>query len=771
MARSHASSPPSSAAEPIHQDSAMAKQLHDRMLFLLGNLTGSLVEATVKDGSKFKGIFHGASTEGDLGIALKLAQKIYDPHAPIDKDKTNPNPIKNTMLIFSKDLVEINAVNVNLTSSSTEPVDRNTFKTDTDISGKLDIKERELQKWTPTEDDGSDSGLLEGGLETSNESGGGGSGGSWDQFAANEKLFGLKTDFDEEIYTTVLNRSAPGYKDREKHAIKVANEIQKTATTNVHLQEERGLAIDDSGMDEEDLYGAVVRDANPNRYVPPALRKMQQQQPQPLKKEKAMNPLNKLMTSDLPKAVSNPSPIADLPTTRRESSDRSSGGVGGSNSSSTADKNISTDKNNSNEPHKRIEAEIATRFRHFAKLEKDKLHAKKQALQKKEKDDLLTELKKFNQTFKLNVPVPADLVPLLSKRKAPPPPSPAPVDGSSSSSSSKVDPPESSKNSPVKKPIPSSATATASTTTSSITAPTNTEKKSIVPNPAVSSASSAAPPPAPATTTATAATTGSVPASSNSFKFNVKASSFKPNPSAAAFVPGGSSSGSGSSNNLSMGIPVAAVHTDEGNPHTFFNGRHQHHHQHQQQQQKKGGPVEHLTMTEAFVPPFLDKDMPASTVGPTWPFGHKSYRVQFSQFGYDEDVYNYPSPNYGYYPQYRYPFPQMPYPQFVQPPPMPPTYSPQMAASVSPHGSPFPPPPPPPHPQGFSSPQRSPMVPQQMPPPQMYQYGGPPMMMHYRPEMMQRPVMVETVPYYQQDPTPPPPPPARVDGDSYGFQY
>lgn len=52
-------------------------------------------------------------------------------------------------------------------------------------------------------------------------------GGSWDQFAANEKLFGLKTDFDEEIYTTTLNRSAPGYKDREKRAIKMANEIQK----------------------------------------------------------------------------------------------------------------------------------------------------------------------------------------------------------------------------------------------------------------------------------------------------------------------------------------------------------------------------------------------------------------------------------------------------------------------------------------------------------------------------------------------------------------
>lgn len=88
------------------------------------------------------------------------------------------------------------------------------------------------------------------------------------------------------------------------------------------MLEERGVAVDDNGMDEEDLYGAVVRDVNPNKYVPPALRKQFQPQQQ-IKKETKANPLNKLMTSDLPKASgSNPSPIANLPTTRRESSEK-----------------------------------------------------------------------------------------------------------------------------------------------------------------------------------------------------------------------------------------------------------------------------------------------------------------------------------------------------------------------------------------------------------------------------------------------------------------
>lgn len=83
------------------------------------------------------------------------------------------------------------------------------------------------------------------------------------------------------------------------------------------MLEERGISVDDNGLDEEDLYGAVVRDVNPNKYVPPALRKNQS----PVKKETKMSPLNKLITSDLPKTGgASLSPIANLPTTRRDSS-------------------------------------------------------------------------------------------------------------------------------------------------------------------------------------------------------------------------------------------------------------------------------------------------------------------------------------------------------------------------------------------------------------------------------------------------------------------
>jgi PAB1-binding protein PBP1 len=44
---------------------------------------------------------------------------------------------------------------------------------------------------------------------------------------ANEKLFGVKTGFDEELYTTKLDRSAADFAEREKRAQALANEIMR----------------------------------------------------------------------------------------------------------------------------------------------------------------------------------------------------------------------------------------------------------------------------------------------------------------------------------------------------------------------------------------------------------------------------------------------------------------------------------------------------------------------------------------------------------------
>ena len=56
--------------------------------------------------------------------------------------------------------------------------------------------------------------------------------GSWDQFDANERLFGITGSFDdilnEEIYTTVLDRTSSTYKSREAEAERIEREILGT---------------------------------------------------------------------------------------------------------------------------------------------------------------------------------------------------------------------------------------------------------------------------------------------------------------------------------------------------------------------------------------------------------------------------------------------------------------------------------------------------------------------------------------------------------------
>ncbi|CAO3597290.1 unnamed protein product [Absidia cylindrospora] len=622
---------------------------------------------------------------------------MYDPTI-IDKSKSNViHPVLPSLLVFSKDLMEITALDTDLTAGEIPRQERDSFKTDMDISGKGEIKERELHKWNPELPDGDVLESLEEGLTS------GDGGGSWDQFAANEKLFGLKTDFDEELYTTRLDRSAPDYKDREKWAIEKANEIQRSTTNNPHMLEERNLtSADDSGMDEEDRYGAVVRDVKDkekeNVYIPPALRKQSQpkaqEQPAHFSNFPPDSPLHKLTTGTLP-----------ITSGARHESGKSKKPI------------------NEKQAPKRIESEIANTFRQFAILEKDKLQAKRQALHKKEQSDRLADLVKFHKSFKLNVPVPPDLLPLLAKGKKSPNSSSSPGTPPSNKSS-----PASSPESHQEKPITQAETPSSGTTETKSAESTADTKKS-------------------------------------GFKFNIKASEFKPNPAAAAFVPGGGK----------LGAP-----SDDSSGSSFA-GR----------SLKKGQLNEPVTIEEVFKAPFSKgKNKKPSTIGPTWPYGSKQYRHQFSQYNqYSEDIFTgYPAPAYGYgYPQYRYHQQYVPgmsgipvqqqnvsymSPQFVPNVPItaaPPMhhsgYSPQMP-NGSPHGSPFPP--------GYSSPQRSPMPPPNgVPPPQVYQYQGNPSPggtmppMRYTPDMMtppsgtpvmmqQRPVMPE---HHSPSATHYPPPP------------
>lgn len=82
--------------------------------------------------------------------------------------------------------------------------------------------------------------LLEPGLDTSEGQG------TWDQFSVNKALFGVQTSFDEDMYTTKLDKKTAGIS--EAMAARIEAEILSKNSTNYHINEERGLVVDDSGV-------------------------------------------------------------------------------------------------------------------------------------------------------------------------------------------------------------------------------------------------------------------------------------------------------------------------------------------------------------------------------------------------------------------------------------------------------------------------------------------------------------------------------------------
>lgn len=81
----------------------------------------------------------------------------------------------------------------------------------------------------------------------------------WDQFTVNEQQFGVKSTYDETLYTTVLDK---GKVSREQEAVanKLAAEIEGTAATHAHIAEERGQEIEGNDKyDEEARYSTVLR--------------------------------------------------------------------------------------------------------------------------------------------------------------------------------------------------------------------------------------------------------------------------------------------------------------------------------------------------------------------------------------------------------------------------------------------------------------------------------------------------------------------------------
>ncbi|EQL00502.1 PAB1 binding protein (Pbp1) [Ophiocordyceps sinensis CO18] len=337
----------------------------------------------------------------------------------------------------------------------TQNGNRQGFRTDTAISNTRFGNERTLQPWVPDSADGSD-----GSLEAS------ASGRAWDQFAENERLFGLKTDYDENIYTTAINKTHPLYKERYAAAEKKAREIERSAPVTSHVAEERVMdhtgGTGPAGENEEDKYSGVRRQDFPplstgreNRYTPPAKRAptsqstvkgapvdpaiISSQIKAPSKRQPTPSDQTREQAVDAAKngvsakpegqkalqskpaedkaAEAKPTVAArDSKTPESKTADSPVDKSAGSSSASASGQNLAPPtKEGAPSATSTVERDVLNSFKSFASQQRMTAEKVRSSKARADKEVKLTELKKFATSFKLSTPVPSDLVSIIAK--------------------------------------------------------------------------------------------------------------------------------------------------------------------------------------------------------------------------------------------------------------------------------------------------------------------------------------------------------------------
>ncbi|EGD86649.2 uncharacterized protein TERG_02906 [Trichophyton rubrum CBS 118892] len=430
---------------PASKESSTPDQhAHDRLIFLLTAAIGSNVSLTMKDGEKFTGIFSGSTLESNETILiLKMARR---PLSESDSAQSNGVSQNEPSYVGSGsdhqlliDVQDITCLDIqSLSTSGVVAKDQNGassgFRTDTDISGNQPGRERQLQRWEPSGTDAT----LDWAPESSGTAG-------WDQFETNARLFGATSSYDENIYTTRIDRSDPSYKRKEAEAARIAREIESADTDNAHMREERGHVHQQDDTDEEAKYSGVRRDVaplptgQPNKYMPPARRPPTGQPTVPgapvdpaIISAQLARPDSQTKTPTQPKETSakavtqqekekEKAPAAASKSSEGLKTVASNGAIEAERKATAAGPSSqpsaasSTPRTGAENAASNVETEVLDHFRRFANDEKMKLQERRRNQASYDRTIKLNELMKFSKNFKLGTPVPKDLVPILAK--------------------------------------------------------------------------------------------------------------------------------------------------------------------------------------------------------------------------------------------------------------------------------------------------------------------------------------------------------------------
>ena len=232
-------------------ESISEKIINQRYYSLILNSLGEKIHIDLISGDSIEGLLYTIDPINNEYLIINNPRRLSRTGVPLF--------LKESMLIIY--FKEISSINYEI-NNNTQEVKNNSKKSqfilDSQISKKNmnKTKEEKLVKYEIKEEDKNNKYINQSLEDEENV--------DWDQFELNKKVYNVVSTYDENLYTTKLDKNK--ITEEEKiFADKMYNEMMNSNKDekNIHVLEDRGIIKQkDNDLDEEDKYSSVIKNNN-----------------------------------------------------------------------------------------------------------------------------------------------------------------------------------------------------------------------------------------------------------------------------------------------------------------------------------------------------------------------------------------------------------------------------------------------------------------------------------------------------------------------------
>jgi len=234
-------------------ESISEKIINQRYYSLILNSLGEKIHIDLISGDSIEGLLYTIDPINNEYLIINNPRRLSRTGVPLF--------LKESMLkIYFKEISSINYEINNNTQEGKNNNKKSQFVLDSQISKKNmnKTKEEKLVKYEIKEEDKNNKYINQSLEDEENV--------DWDQFELNKKVYNVVSTYDENLYTTKLDKNK--ITEEEKiFADKMYNEIMNSNKDekNIHVLEDRGVVQQkDNDLDEEDKYSSVIKINNNN---------------------------------------------------------------------------------------------------------------------------------------------------------------------------------------------------------------------------------------------------------------------------------------------------------------------------------------------------------------------------------------------------------------------------------------------------------------------------------------------------------------------------